>query len=77
MALLNHLLARKWKGKWILRIEDTDRVGACPGTMYPELICVQERFVEGAVDRLRETLEWAGLDYDEGMGRGLESSLSY
>lgn len=25
-ALFNHLLARKWKGKWILRIEDTDRV---------------------------------------------------
>lgn len=25
-ALFNHILARKWKGKWILRIEDTDRV---------------------------------------------------
>jgi hypothetical protein len=25
-ALFNHLLARKWKGKWILRIEDTDQV---------------------------------------------------
>jgi glutamyl-tRNA synthetase len=25
-ALYNHLLARKWKGKWILRIEDTDQV---------------------------------------------------
>ena len=25
-ALFNHLFARKWKGKWILRIEDTDRV---------------------------------------------------
>ena len=25
-ALLNHLVARKGKGKWILRIEDTDRV---------------------------------------------------
>ena len=25
-ALFNHLLARKWRGKWILRIEDTDRV---------------------------------------------------
>lgn len=25
-ALFNHLLARKWKGKWILRVEDTDRV---------------------------------------------------
>jgi hypothetical protein len=26
-ALFNHLLARKWEGKWILRIEDTDQVG--------------------------------------------------
>lgn len=25
-ALFNHILARKWKGKWLLRIEDTDRV---------------------------------------------------
>lgn len=27
-ALYNHLLARKWGGKWILRIEDTDRVSS-------------------------------------------------
>lgn len=27
-ALFNHLLARKWKGKWILRVEDTDRVSS-------------------------------------------------
>ncbi|WVQ62577.1 glutamate-tRNA ligase [Kwoniella botswanensis] len=53
-ALFNHLLARKWKGKWILRIEDTDRT----------------RFTEGAVDSLRGSLEWAGLDYDEGVGIG-------
>ena len=26
-ALFNHLLARKWEGKWVLRVEDTDRVG--------------------------------------------------
>lgn len=26
-ALFNHLLARKWGGKWVLRVEDTDRVG--------------------------------------------------
>lgn len=25
-ALFNHILARKWEGKWLLRIEDTDRV---------------------------------------------------
>ncbi|WVW81906.1 glutamate-tRNA ligase [Kwoniella bestiolae CBS 10118] len=53
-ALFNHLLARKWKGKWLLRIEDTDRT----------------RYTEGAVDSLRNSLEWAGLDYDEGVGVG-------
>ncbi|KAI5451315.1 Glutamate--tRNA ligase mitochondrial [Naganishia albida] len=49
-ALFNHLLARKWKGKWILRIEDTDRT----------------RLVKDAVQSLEKTLDWAGLDYDEG-----------
>ncbi|ODO02098.1 glutamate-tRNA ligase [Cryptococcus wingfieldii CBS 7118] len=53
-ALFNHLLARKWKGKWLLRIEDTDRT----------------RYQEGAVDSLRSALDWAGLDYDEGVGAG-------
>ncbi len=53
-ALFNHLLARKWGGKWILRIEDTDRA----------------RFVPGSVETLVKTLEWAGLDFDEGPGRG-------
>ncbi|OCF45183.1 glutamate-tRNA ligase [Kwoniella heveanensis CBS 569] len=52
-ALFNHLLARKWKGKWLLRIEDTDRT----------------RYTEGAVDSLRQALDWAGLDYDEGRSR--------
>lgn len=49
-ALYNYLFARRNKGKFIIRIEDTDR----------------ERFVEGAVDNLLATLKWAGLDYDEG-----------
>lgn len=49
-ALYNYLLARHNKGKFILRIEDTDR----------------NRFVEGAVDNLIDTLKWVGLDYDEG-----------
>ncbi|ODN76145.1 glutamate-tRNA ligase, variant 3 [Cryptococcus amylolentus CBS 6039] len=53
-ALFNHLLARKWKGKWLLRIEDTDRT----------------RYQEGAVDSLRSALDWAGLNYDEGVGAG-------
>ena len=49
-ALFNYLFARNSGGKFILRIEDTDRA----------------RYVEGAVDNLITTLRWAGLDYDEG-----------
>ncbi len=49
-ALYNYLFARKNHGKFILRIEDTDT----------------SRFVEGAVESLIKTLEWIGLDYDEG-----------
>ena len=49
-ALYNFLFARKNGGKFLLRIEDTDRA----------------RTVEGAVSSLIETLKWAGLEYDEG-----------
>lgn len=49
-ALFNYLLARKTKGQFILRIEDTD----------------QKRTVPGAEDRLYRDLQWAGLDWDEG-----------
>lgn len=49
-ALYNFLFARKSGGKFILRIEDTDRT----------------RYVEGAVENLINTLHWAGLEYDEG-----------
>ncbi|MBI2634499.1 glutamate--tRNA ligase [Candidatus Peregrinibacteria bacterium] len=49
-ALYCYLFARKNNGKFLLRIEDTD----------------QERFVEGAVENLLETLKWVGLEYDEG-----------
>ncbi|KAJ7650416.1 hypothetical protein FB45DRAFT_887895 [Roridomyces roridus] len=54
MALYNHLYAKKHGGKWILRIEDTDAT----------------RFVPGAVDGIRRALEWAGLEYDYGPGKG-------
>jgi len=44
-ALFNHLLARKWKGKWILRIEDTDQVSYCDPMSGEELmvdsICIR------------------------------------
>ena len=50
-ALYNYLYAKKNNGKFILRIEDTD----------------QSRFVEGAIENLIESLEWAGIQYDEGV----------
>ncbi|CAK9779682.1 glutamyl-tRNA synthetase [Cutaneotrichosporon oleaginosum] len=53
-ALFNYLLARKWGGRLLLRIEDTD----------------QSRLVPGAVDALRRTFDWAGIEYDEGPGIG-------
>lgn len=31
-ALFNHLFARRWNGKWVLRIEDTDRVSMSTDT---------------------------------------------
>jgi glutamyl-tRNA synthetase len=52
-ALYNYLFARHHGGKFILRIEDTD----------------QARRVEGATENLIETLEWAGVRYDEGPDR--------
>lgn len=51
-ALYNYLFARQSGGKFILRIEDTDRT----------------RYVPGAVENLISTLEWSGLHYDEGPG---------
>lgn len=49
-ALFTYLLAKKNNGKFILRIEDTD----------------QERYVEGAVDIIYNTLRRTGLTWDEG-----------
>ncbi len=49
-ALFTYLIAKKSGGKFILRIEDTD----------------QERYVEGAVDVIYNTLKACGLDWDEG-----------
>jgi len=49
-ALYNYLFAKRNNGKFILRIEDTDR----------------NRYVEGAVEKLISSLKWAGLEYDEG-----------
>ena len=49
-ALYNYLLARRTGGKFILRIEDTDR----------------KRYVPGAEQELIKGLRWLGLEYDEG-----------
>jgi len=53
-ALYNYLFARKNNGKFVLRIEDTDR----------------NRYVEGAVENLISVLKWCGLDFDEGPESG-------
>ena len=50
-ALFSYLLAKKSDGKFILRIEDTDR----------------ERHVEDATEHLIKMLTWAGISPDEGV----------
>ena len=52
-ALFNYLFAKKNKGTFILRIEDTD----------------QTRFVEGAETYIKEALNWCNIPYDEGPGK--------
>ena len=49
-ALYDYLLARRTKGKFVLRIEDTDR----------------KRFVPGAEEEIYEALSWLGMEWDEG-----------
>lgn len=53
-ALYNYLFARKMKGRFLLRIEDTD----------------QSRFVPESEAYLRETLDWLGLTPDESPWQG-------
>lgn len=53
-ALYEYLVAKSQNGKFILRIEDTDR----------------ERLVDGAVDVIYNTLKLAGLQHDEGPDLG-------
>lgn len=50
-ALYNYLYAKQQGGKFVLRIEDTDRT----------------RYVEGAIENLIHELKWAGLSIDEGV----------
>ena len=53
-AIYPYLVARQTGGKMILRIEDTD----------------QARYVEGATELIEETLNWLGLEWDEGPIKG-------
>jgi len=50
-ALFNYLFAKANGGKFILRLEDTDR----------------ERFVEEGVEQIIKSLDWLGLHPDEGV----------
>ncbi|MEC3906270.1 glutamate--tRNA ligase [Tamlana sp. 2201CG12-4] len=52
-ALFNYLFAKKHKGDFILRIEDTD----------------QNRYVEGAEQYIIDALNWCGMPFDEGVGK--------
>ena len=49
-ALFNYFFAKSSKGKFILRVEDTDR----------------ERYSDESLDDLYQTLDWLGIKWDEG-----------
>lgn len=53
-ALYNYLFAKKHNGDFLLRIEDTD----------------QTRYVPGAEDYIKESLEWCGITPDESIWNG-------
>jgi len=53
-AIYNWLFARQNKGKFILRIEDTDI----------------ERHVEESLSSILQSLKWLGLQWDEGPETG-------
>ena len=49
-AIFNFLFTKKNKGKFVLRIEDTD----------------QERSTNDSLDEILKSLNWLGVDYDDG-----------
>ena len=55
-ALFNYLFARKTGGRFLLRIEDTDRT----------------RYQPEALEEIFASLRWLGLDWDEGPEKGGE-----
>jgi glutamyl-tRNA synthetase len=58
-AMFDYVFARKYDGKFIVRIEDTDRV----------------RFVEGAEEAALDALDWFGLFPDESVRKPQEGVL--
>jgi glutamyl-tRNA synthetase len=60
-ALFNYLFAKHNDGKFILRIEDTDK----------------ERSTKESETEILESLKWLGLDWDEGPGKSADDSLYY
>ena len=53
-ALFNYLYAKATGGKFLVRIEDTD----------------QDRSTDSSMKIILESLEWLGLNWDEGPGVG-------
>ena len=60
-ALYNYLFAKKNKGKFILRIEDTDST----------------RFVPGAEQYIIDSFHWLGIHFDEGVHIENGNGISY
>ena len=60
-AIFNYLFAKRVGGRFLLRIEDTD----------------QKRFVSGAVEHIKESLDWVGIRPDEVMPSQASDSARY
>ncbi|MBT5258203.1 MAG: glutamate--tRNA ligase, partial [Nitrospina sp.] len=60
-ALFNWLFAHHHKGKFILRIEDTD----------------SSRSTDESIDEIIASMSWLGLDYDEGPFRQTDRQSIY
>ncbi|WOX79193.1 glutamate--tRNA ligase [Candidatus Shikimatogenerans bostrichidophilus] len=52
-ALYNYIYAKKNNGKFILRIDDTDK----------------KRFIKNSINYLIDSLKWCNINYDEGYGK--------
>ncbi len=59
-ALFNYLYAKKTGGKYLIRVEDTDRT----------------RYVEGAIESMLKSMSWSGLSNDEGVTLSDDGKLS-